>query len=318
MILAAVDSGKSAVRIRITDGSDCAEGTGPGFIYSGDAEHDLRAMGASISAALAAAGRRNEPGNRHTAADIACLGLTGLPGDDRQLRDLTAFLQRQLAPRVLLADDGVLAHAGALGVPGTVASIGTGTIVTIIDSNGRHQTRDAWGPILGDRGSAYAIGAAGLRAAAKALDEAGPATSITGHLTDMFQESPPTLRSLQLFYRDPGHTATVAAFAQRVLNEAVNGDAVARRIEQDAAAEAAATITAAALSDAPISWTGRLLQQHDHYLKAIREACPPDVAERFTPPRGNGLDGGIHIAGQIRTNQGIYRAAIRDQKESNL
>ena len=312
MILIAVDSGKSGLRLRIVGADRTVNGRGPGFIYSQDAKFDLSALVSAVSVALDDAGFPAET----PVADVSCVGLTGLPGNEDERKAVLQALGGLLGGRVLLTDDGVLAHAGALGAPGTVASIGTGTIITTIDDYGERTTRDAWGPTIGDRGSAYAIGQAGIRAAAAALDDAGPSTRISDHLREVLIDSPVTLNALQRFYRAGDQTRLIAGFAQRVLDEAAAGDALAIAIERSAAAEAAATITAAAIPGTPISWSGQLLRSHPHYLDAVRAACPPQVAEAFIPPVGDSLDGGIRIAVGTGDAGDIYRRSIEGGMET--
>ena len=103
-------------------------------------------------------------------------GLTTVPGDPAQLRLLARGLEKLFGGPALVVEDGLLAHAGALAGAGTVICAGTGTTVLGIGASGRRVKVDGWGPVLGDRGSAYAVGLAGMRAATAALDGTGPAT----------------------------------------------------------------------------------------------------------------------------------------------
>lgn len=309
MRVVAIDGGKSGLRVRIasTDSGERVTGTGPGSSYTGDVGHDLRSLLGAIDAAVDEAMPIRAAG---PVADIACVGLTGLPGDAAERRELVGVLHRVLAPRLLLADDGVLAHAGALGRPGTVASIGTGTIVTTVDGEGRTRTTDAWGPDLGDRGSAFALGNAGLRAAAAASDGTAPATLLCDRAAEVLGSWPPSLAELQRFYRDPARVALTAGFAPAVLQLAAEGDPVAVLVRNRAAEDIAATLRAAAAPGLPIVWTGRIAAQGVGYGEEILRALGPDLAARVLPPEGDSLDGGIRIAVEATSGDGLYRASV--------
>lgn len=311
VIVATVDGGKSALRLRITNGNKQYEGMGPGYAHGEASQDDLHSIVEAIREALDGA-RREARGQLATpAADVAFVGLTGVPGDPDDREQLEGWLTGTLAQRVFAFDDGVLAHAGALGAAGTVATVGTGTHVVTVTPNGEIRSLDGWGPMIGDRGSAYAIGLAGIRAAAVALDGAGPTTAIVDQLDEVLDGSLRSLSALQAFLRRPDITAQTAAFAGTVLRLAVAGDPVAAAIERQAAADLAATLLAAALPGYPVSWSGRLLDAHPHYLSEVRAACPPDLAARLLPPAGKSLDGGPVLARSLSDDDtGIYRAAL--------
>lgn len=312
MTVAIVDGGKSALRLRIVAGDQQAEGRGPGFAFGADPGADRRSMADAIRIALAEA-RRALPIElgRSPAADVAFVGLTGLPGEAEQVAMLEAELAVDLAHRVFVIDDGVLAHAGALGGAGTVASVGTGINITTITADGTATFRDGWGPVIGDRGSGYAIGLAGIRAAAASLDGVGPATRIADHLDELMGGRVRSLETLQRFTRRPDITSRIASFAEQVLTLASEGDAVAGSIESVAAAELAATIAAAAVPEHPITWSGRLLDAHPAYLAAVIAACPPDVAERIRPPHGMGLDSGPVLARSLSDPGDVYHGTLQ-------
>lgn len=313
MRLVVVDGGKSELRVRLDAGDRHVEGRGPGFAHGASPDDDRAALVRAIRLALADArgrsGEAGEPGG--PAADVAFVGLTGLLGDVDQLAMLEAELAVHLAHRVFVVDDGLLAHAGALGGPGVVAAVGTGVNVTSLAADGTSRMRDAWGPTFGDRGSAYAIGLAGIRAVVASFDDAGPPTALTGRLDELVGGPARSLATVERFIRAPKITARIAAFAQPVLELSSRGDPVARAIESAEAAQLAATIVAAALPGHPITWTGRLLHAQSGYLAAVMAACPPEVAERFQSPRGTGLDAGAALVRAVDDPADLYAAALR-------
>nr|WP_276617601.1 BadF/BadG/BcrA/BcrD ATPase family protein [Streptomyces coryli] len=150
------------------------------------------------------------------------------------------------ARRVLVAEDSVTAHLGALGgAPGVVVSAGTGAVA--MWSDGQRCVRvDGLGPILGDHGSGADIGRAGLRAAFSAAEGRGPATALVEparqHLGGL------GLDGARRLHASSSPTELVSAFAIAVLRAAGEGDAVAAEI---AARAADALATSAALAAEP-------------------------------------------------------------------
>lgn len=306
--VAAIDGGKSGLRMRIVGDTGESEGSGPGFVYSGEAA-DHAAILSSVRTA-----REDAEAGTEQALDAVVLGLTGVPGEPAERSALASALERELDATVLLLDDAILAHAGAVDGPGTVVCAGTGSIVLSIDEDGTATSADGWGPILGDRGSAYAIGLAGLRAAAGAIDGTAIETSLSAELRRLLGGDV-SIAALQRFYRD-GSTSTpsVAAFALEVAKAAETGDRAASSILQDAAIELAETIVSAAAHAPghPISYSGRMLAVN----ASFREAVERELGSRglfLAAPRGDALAGGIRLAQQRAHggSAGLYEKAIR-------
>ena len=128
------------------------------------------------------------------------VGLSGFESlSAAELRQLAERLGRELgSPRVAIASDGYTSHLGALGNrPGAVVAAGTGTVVTA--RNGERWAKvDAWGSLLGDAGSAYAIGRSGLDLALRDHDGRGGSRRLReaaerrfGSLDELPQHDPP-------------------------------------------------------------------------------------------------------------------------------
>ncbi|MFB6610848.1 N-acetylglucosamine kinase [Agromyces sp. NPDC056379] len=305
--VAAVDGGKSGLRIRISTPSGELAGDGPGFVYT-ESSHDLRAIVRGVRIARDdALGPVLGPA---TPIDSMAIGLTGVPGDRAERAALITALEKELATRVLLVDDALLAHAGAVAGPGTVLSAGTGSIVLAIAADGRPKSVDGWGPILGDRGSAYAIGLAGMRAASAAVDGAGPITALSTDLADALGGT--SLAALQRFYRSESTVVAVSSFALRVAAASEAGDGVATEILRAAAADLADTVSAAHAPGYPISHTGRLLEANG----ALREFLSSALAARglrLDSPRGDALTGGLRLARATTdpdTDMSVYAQAL--------
>ncbi|MDR7184438.1 N-acetylglucosamine kinase-like BadF-type ATPase [Microbacterium trichothecenolyticum] len=292
--VAAIDGGKSGLRIRVATEHGEVDGSGPGFVYAGASEDDSAVLTAVNAAVAEARGRLQ--GDSLDRLEAVAVGLTGIPGDPHERRALRMALESTLTAPVTLVDDALLAHAGAVAGPGTVVSAGTGTIVLAISEDGESRSFDGWGPSLGDRGSAHAIGLAGMRAATAAQDRVGPATRLVVDLADALGGDT-SLAALQRFYRSDSTVVLVSSFAVRVAQAAENGDKVAKGILAGAAQDLAATIAVAAAHapQQPISYAGRLLHENS-MLRGLVATRLDDVGLILGTPLGDALAGGIRLA----------------------
>ncbi len=288
---AAVDGGKSALRLAVGGPEGIRYAEAPGFGYA-PGQDDV----ATIVESVRQAAGQLAP----LEVDRVCAGLTGAPGDPDELDRLRRALAAVFgAGEVAVVPDVFLAHAGAVDGPGVVVCAGTGTAVLALGTSGRTAALDAWGPVIGDRGSGWSVGMAGLRAAAAAIDGVGPATSLADRMGMALGGT--DLVVLQSLYSDPRLTARVAGFAEDVAAAAQAGDEVACRIWRDAAVELARTAIAAANqaglagAEARVSWAGRLFNAGDLVLEPFR-AEVSRAGLVVSEPRGDALDGGLRLA----------------------
>jgi N-acetylmuramic acid 6-phosphate etherase len=148
------------------------------------------------------------------------------------------------AGSVAVASDATAAHAGALGgEPGVVLAVGTGVVALAVGPDGAMHRADGWGPWLGDTGGGGWLGQQGLRAALRAADGSGPATSLQAAAIAQFGPIP---NLVALITGDPAPARLLAEFAPAVAQAARDGDPVATSLLQEAAAALAATTCAAA------------------------------------------------------------------------
>jgi N-acetylglucosamine kinase-like BadF-type ATPase len=173
--------------------------------------------------------------------DLAALGVAARGiWTDAERRGLAQRLRR-LAPRVIVISDVEAAYLGALGAtPGVLLLAGTGSIALGRDRRGRWARAGGLGPLLGDDGSAFAIGRAWLRSGAV---------------------RPSRTRALAVA---PGAVARIAALAPSVLRRARRGDRRAHRVVREAQRALAALVAAAAQAarlrpPITVSWAGGLL-----------------------------------------------------------
>lgn len=237
----------------------------------------------------------------------AGLGLTGVapgsgdPGAMPQSREaeLAAELFQRLvtAGTIAVQSDAFIALKGAhAGQPGVVINAGTGTIVLGTDASGRVERCGGWGWLLGDEGSASAIGRQALQSVARAWDGAGPQTNLVEAAKEYFQIA--TIPEMKRLVIDPGFGARgFGRFAPWVARAAGEGDTVARQIIQEAGlALAQATVVVLrkldfAPSPAPVAPVGGAFN-HVPGLKEVflehlwREVTPAEVEvrDRLLPP----------------------------------
>jgi len=199
-------------------------------------------------------------------ADVAALGVASrgiwTAGERRAL----ARRLRPLASRVVVISDVEAAYLAALGVaPGVLLLAGTGSIALGRDRRGRFTRAGGLGPLIGDDGSAFAIGRAWLRVAA----------------------IPPA--RLRRIVTAPDAVARVAAHAPAVLRRARRGDRAARAVVREAQGALADLVARAAPRGRrgralAVSWAGGLLD--DAWLRAgvWRQVRRRGLAIRPTPP----------------------------------
>lgn len=282
-----IDGGKSELRLLLRGPAGRQRGVGPGFSYHPHADDVDRILAAIRAAAATVALPAQVTG--------VVAGLTGVPGEQAERRRLTSALENLFGGPAMAVEDSVLAHAGALGGPGVVLCVGTGTTVLAVAADGRHARLDGWGPQLGDRGSAFAIGLAGMRAATAAYDRVGPDTVLVDRLDAALGGT--DLATLQRYYRDPAMISRTAAFARDVIAAADQSDPVAGRICAGAATDLADVAEAATarlrLTEAErrVSYSGRLLTPGT----ALHQALSADLDARGLPlasPLAEPLEGG--------------------------
>lgn len=260
MILA-VDLGKTSCRAAA--GGRRVEGAGaPGLAAPGGVR--------AAEAAIVAVARELDPADQ---VIVGAAGALAAPDAARALGD--ALLASLRAHRVTVTSDAVIAHAGALnGRAGVVLVVGTGVVALAIDANGALRTADGWGTWLGDEGGGAWIGAAGLRAALRAHDGRGPATTLLAAARARF--GAPETWPVQLTGAD-----AVASFSPDVL--AAEGDCVAHEIV-NAAGEALAA-TAHAAGNGPVAMVGGLAG-----VRALRSRLD------LVPAAGDALDGALRLS----------------------
>ena len=159
---------------------------------------------------------------------------------------------------------------------------------------------DGWGHLLGDAGSGFAIGRAGLADALRAVDGRGGSEALRARAEAAFG---PLGDLPTAIYGDEEPVRPIAAFAQAVADAAHGGDEAARAIWTAAAGELATTAVAAAErafgagAPADVSWAGGLFAAEEllrtPFARRLAERAP---RLRVVAPAGTSLDGARLLA----------------------
>ncbi len=199
----------------------------------GGVERLENALRQSIEQALTSAGCSAER------VTHVCLGMTGAA---REAAEVTARIVP--AARVTAEHDVVTALVGAsVAQPGVIVIAGTGSIAYGRLADGRDARAGGWGYLMGDEGSAYAIGRAALQAASKAADGRGAPTSLLQAIPRRFGLR--TLQDVREAVYSPVITRPhIARLSAVVASAAEEGDLVARSLLDEAGRELASTALA--------------------------------------------------------------------------
>ena len=236
------DAGKTGCRVGLwIDGQLVAHSEGPGpsgiaapdgveqaLARMADAEDELQTLGWC-------AGRP---------VDTVVAGLAGMMSASEHAPRLRARLaERYSGARVVVTSDAITSHAGALdGQAGVVLAAGTGVSVLALAGDGQFHLTDGWGYLLGDAGSGYAIGRAGLDEALRHHDGRGGSTDLLARTQARWGDPRQVPRQVQ---GSTNPARLIASFAPDVFASARDGDPVAQGICENAAKELACSVAAA-------------------------------------------------------------------------
>ncbi|MDL5156697.1 N-acetylmuramic acid 6-phosphate etherase [Actinomycetospora termitidis] len=213
-----------------------------------------------------------------------CTLAVGVPGALTRPDEAVALAEaltsgRDGAATAVVTSDVIAWHAGAFGGhgAGVVLAVGTGAVALGVDREGTVRRVDGRGLLLGDAGGGAWIGQAGLRAAVRALDGAGPRTALVDPARAVLAGRPST----------PGD---LAAFAPAVLEAAESGDPVAARIVEEAVTQLVATTRGAG---EPVALVGGLATALSARLRA--------AGLTLVDGAGDALDGLLTLAADATT-----------------
>ena len=314
----AVDAGQSEIRAALADDGRGPQRSGPARTATAPGVRRIgdRVGPDEVGAGLLAAVARLGPLPRRVAS--LGVGLSGFEAAaEEDLRRVAELLCRGVAvERLAIASDGLTSLLGALGAgDGAVVAAGTGT-VCVARRGERLVKVDGWGALLGDAGSGFAIGRAGLESALRHADRRGGSEALLRAAERRYAPLPALSERI---YGSPLPTRAIAAFAVDVARTAAAGDAHARTILEDAARELALTACAALGRlfepgrPALVSYAGNVFRAGalvlEPFARSVRERRPgTDVV----PPADDALAGAAilaRLADELRPAPGILWTA---------
>ncbi|GAB3600565.1 N-acetylglucosamine kinase [Microbacterium tumbae] len=306
MIAIGVDVGGSGIRAQMSD----ADGTRSSrLVVALPREQGRIAVDALADSIVRCIHGIEEPAG---GVAVVCIGTSGLPDLLDDPERLAATVGMRLGARqVILANDAVTAHIGALAyAPGIVIAAGTGAIALGTDLDRVWNRSDGWGLLLGDEGSGAWIGRRGLVAALRAAD--GRARGSTALLLRMRERIGDPAELVDAVYGSPTPAYVFGGFAPHVADVAREGDAVALRIWNDAAAHLASAALAAAEGVDPLfSWSGRLFDAGDLLIAPLRRAIlAAHPGARLIVPDGSSSDGALLLARDPRADRIVRRSPL--------
>ncbi|GGF04783.1 N-acetylglucosamine kinase [Mycetocola zhadangensis] len=220
-----IDGGQSGIRLRLTDASGIlAEVERPGVLTDRPVVDQLADLTVQLS------------GETMRSIDELAVGTSGLTPAGANPEGLLAATAQVGVRRVALAHDSITGYLAANGVePGVMLAVGTGVVVLALSETSVAKV-DGWGSLLGDAGSGYWIGRAGLDAALRAFDGRSGATTLEATAAARFGPLDELYMRVQ---SDPKRVSIIASFCRDVVDAATAGDEIARGIVAAAAAELA-------------------------------------------------------------------------------
>jgi glucosamine kinase len=292
----AVDAGQTEIRVALAGERDPSRAArAPGVLRLDGAAVGADEVARALVAALDVLGPP-------PAVEAIGVGLSGFEAArEEDLLRIDEALRARVGPaRVTIASDGVTSLLGALGERlGAVVAAGTGT-VCVARGPRRWAKVDGWGSLLGDAGSAFTIGRAGLDAALREIDGRGGSQALLAAAEQRFGEAPGMAEAV---YRSPVPTRTIASFARDVADVAAEGDAAARSILEAAGRELAVTASAALErafdpgDAAVVSYAGSVFEAGPALVEAFaRELAHRRPDARLLPPGGDALAGAALLA----------------------
>jgi glucosamine kinase len=234
MLIVGVDSG--ATRTRALASREDGTSVGKAAAGPGNPHH----IGPGPAAAEIARAIREAASGENP--DIVVAGVAGL--EDPELKRELRYALEALRPanEIHLFSDAAIALDGAfLGGSGVIVISGTGSVAWGRSAKGDEARAGGWGHLINDAGSGYDIGRRGVNAALRGHDGRGEETALFRMLLKALDVETAQQMAGLVWRMD---ASQVASLARMVVQAAEEGDAAARTIVRNAAAELAALAAA--------------------------------------------------------------------------
>lgn len=271
-MIVVMDVGQSHARLRVLHRSGVAPRELPGFALN----LALPGAGAAVADAIVASVRGCLSEDADAPEELR-IGLSGydVQTNGERARCVGEHVGRALgARRVFVSSDDVAWYRASLGKnAGVLAAVGTGTVVLGADGSGAWKRVDGAGYLLGDDGSGFDIGRAGLRSALRAADGRGGSAELLRRAERRYG-SASSIGAAAFAASSP--SSEVASFAREVAEAADAGDTDARDLWATAgeavarSVTAAATIVPSAASPVSVSCQGALFKATELLWDAVR------------------------------------------------
>jgi len=223
-----IDGGGTGSRACLTDGKgQCLqrEVGGAALVRPGAEGDTVHVLADLVSRTMDGAGTARP-------LDRIVAGLAGVGREGTRLDMERRLMATGLARQVRVLTDVEVAFHDAFGSgPGILLIAGTGSVAMARLPSGGIARTGGWGALVGDEGSGWWLGIAGLRAALRGRDGRGPRTILSETLPASMGY-PGSSALVHHLWGVP--KAEVAALAPRVVEAADGGDAVAGALVEEA------------------------------------------------------------------------------------
>lgn len=245
----------------------------------------------------------------HAGSEPVAAVLCGVAGVEREADERALADELDDDPRlgtVTVTSDVVVAWAGSNGAqPAVTAIAGTGSNVLGVGDSWQARRCGGWGHVLGDEGSGYAVGLAGLVAAVRTADGRQEATRLLQAAMQRYEAGEPKDLQSQVFALED-MKAGIASFASVVVGLADEQDRDAQAvvaIAADGLAELVATVHASFAAEGeqlPVFLVGSLAQSDSTYKVRLLEALVRrDVRTAVADAQRSPLEGAALLAARI-------------------
>jgi N-acetylglucosamine kinase-like BadF-type ATPase len=203
----------------------------------------------------------------------ACLGLAGADrSSDRSVVERWAN-ETRLATRLIVVNDALpLLYVNPLSGQGVALICGTGSLAYGRHASGRTARAGGWGYLLGDEGSAYAIGRSVLTAVLRSFDGSEQPTQLKEEvLKSLGISTVPDI--VPEVYGAEVPRAVIAELAPLAFSACAAGDPVAAEILNEASRQLASMVNAVCrrleLTDSPLVLSGSVLLHQQTFRSSI-------------------------------------------------
>jgi N-acetylglucosamine kinase len=289
-----VDGGQSGTTAMIGDESGRVLGVGEAGPCNHAGAHEGRAkLERAVTDSVAKACRKAGLDPAVVRFEAACFGMSGGPEDKEAI--LGSILR---VNRLTVTNDAVIALAGATeSGEGIIAIAGTGSIAFGRNSQGRTARAGGWGYVFGDEGGAFDIARQAVRAALRMDEGWGAPTELRAEIVDATAARDAN-EALHRLYTAEWPRHQVATLAPLVDAAAERGDAVAREILANAAAQLAMLAASVRIQlwkpgeKVEVAYIGgvfqsRMLLERFRTLVELEEGC------RCVPPKRGPAEGAL-------------------------